>query len=90
MKFEVTVLLVVLSVGNHKGSLSSLLVLVGGFSFGLEWLVVSTLSYPIPSLLLLWGLLVLKCLVSLRIVSLGYGFVHATDGCAVRYDGYYN
>jgi hypothetical protein len=83
--FEVTVLLVILSVSSHKGSLSSLLVLVGGFLFGPEWLVVSTHSYHHTQSLLLWGLLGLKRLVSLRIVSLGYGFVHATNGCAVGY-----
>jgi hypothetical protein len=43
--FEVTVLLIILSVRSHEGSLSSLLVLVEGFSFGPDWLVVSTLSY---------------------------------------------
>jgi hypothetical protein len=56
--------------------------------FGLEWLVVSTHLYHHTSLLLLCDLLVLKHLVSLRIVSLGYGFVHATDGCAVGYISY--
>jgi hypothetical protein len=39
----------------------------------------------IPICLLLWDLLGLKRLVSLCIVSLGYGFVHAIDGCAVGY-----
>jgi hypothetical protein len=74
--FEVTVLLVVLSISSHKGSLSSLMVLVGGFSFGLEWLVVSTPSYSIPSLLLLWGF---EHIVSLHFASLGYEFVHVTQ-----------
>jgi hypothetical protein len=41
----------------------------------------------IPSHLLLWGLLGLKHFVSLRIVSLGYGFIHVVDVCAVGYDG---
>jgi hypothetical protein len=34
-------------------------------------------------------LLGLNHLVSLCIVSPGYGFAHAIDGCAVGYDGYY-
>jgi hypothetical protein len=87
--FEVTVSLIILSVRSHEGSLSSLLVLVEGFSFGPDWLVVSTLLITIPSRLLLWGLLGLKHFVSLRIVSLGYGFIHVTDVCTVGYDGCY-
>jgi hypothetical protein len=83
--FEVTVLLIILSVRSHEGSLSSLLVLVEGFHLvQIGWLSPRILI-TIPSRLLLWGLLGLKHLVSLRIVSLGYGFVHATDGCAVGY-----
>jgi hypothetical protein len=43
----------------------------------------------IPSRFSVIGLLVLNHLVSLRIVSPGYGFDHAIDGCAVGYDVYY-
>jgi hypothetical protein len=42
-----------------------------------------------PVVLLIMGLLGLNHLVSQCIVSPGYGFVHAIDGCAVGYDGYY-
>jgi hypothetical protein len=87
--FEVTVLLIFLSVRSHEVSLSSLLVLVEGFSFGPDWLDVSMLLITIPNHLLLWGLLGLKHFVSLRIISLGYGFVHVTDVCAMGYDGCY-
>jgi hypothetical protein len=83
--FEVTVLLVVLSVSSHKGSLSSLLVLVGGFRLVSSGWLSSRIRITIPSVLLLWGLMGLKCLVSLRIVSLGYWVVHATNGHAVGY-----
>jgi hypothetical protein len=76
MKFEVTELSVVLSIGSHKGSLSFLMVLVRGFSFVLEWLVVSMPSFSIPSLLLLWGF---ERIVSLHFASLGYEFVHVTQ-----------
>jgi hypothetical protein len=89
MKFEVTVSLIILSVRSHKGSLSSLLVLVEGFHYvQIGWLS-PLILITIPSLFADMGLLGLNHLVSLRIVSPGYGFVHATDVCAVGYDGCY-
>jgi hypothetical protein len=48
-----------------------------------------TFLVTIPSHFSVMGLLVLNHLVSLRIVSPGYGFAHAIDGCVVGYDGYY-
>ena len=87
--FEVIVSLIILSVRSHAGSLSSLLVLFEGFSCGLDWLAVSTHSYHHTQSLFLWGLLGLKHFVSLRIVSLEYGFIHDTDVYAVGYDDCY-
>jgi hypothetical protein len=87
--FEVTVSLIILSVRSHEGSLSSLLVLVEGFhSVQIGWLSPHILI-TIPSHFVVMGLLGLKHLVSLRIVSLGYGFIHVTDVCIVGYDGCY-
>jgi hypothetical protein len=85
IRFKVTVLLIVLSVRSHEGPLSSLLVLVEGFSFGLDWLADSTHLYHHTQSFVVMGFTGLKRLVSLHIVSLGYGFVRATDGCAVGY-----
>jgi hypothetical protein len=52
------------------------MVLVGGFSFSLEWLEISMPTYSIPNLLLLWGF---ECIVSLPFAFLGYEFVHVTN-----------
>jgi hypothetical protein len=87
--FEVTVSLIILSVTSHEGSLSSLLVLVEGFHLvQIGWLS-PRIHITIPSRFVVMGLLGLKHLVSLRIVSLGYGFVHVTDVCEMGYDGFY-
>jgi hypothetical protein len=48
-----------------------------------------TFLVTIPSHFVVMGLLGLNHLVSLRIVSPGYGFAHAIDGCTMSYDGYY-
>jgi len=60
--FEVIVLLVVMSVRNHKGSMSSLLVLVEGFCW--SWLASCLHAFhsTIPSIWLLWGLMVRSAL----------------------------
>jgi hypothetical protein len=83
--FEVTVLLVVLSVSSHKGSLSFLLVLVGGLRLVLSVQIPSRISITIQSLWLLWGLMGWKCLVSLLFVHLDFGVVFSTNGRAVGY-----
>jgi hypothetical protein len=82
--FGVTVLLVVLSVSSHRGSLSSLLVLVGGFCWSrmagcLHAFVSHTQSW------ILWGLMGLKHLASLHIIHYGHWVVLATIGRAVGY-----
>jgi hypothetical protein len=88
MKFEVTVSLIILSVRSHKGSLSSLLVLVEGFHLvQIGWLSPRILI-TIPSHFVVMGLLGLNHLVS-RIMSPRYEFVHATGVFEVGYDDYY-
>jgi hypothetical protein len=77
--FEVTVSLIILSVRIHERSLSSLLVLVEGFHLvQIGWLS-PRIVITIPSHFFVMGLLGLKHLMSLRIVSLRYGFIHVTD-----------
>jgi hypothetical protein len=76
------VLLVVLSVSSHKGSLSYLLVLVGGFRWSrmdgcLHAFISHTHSW------ILWGLMGLKHHVSLRIIHFSIGLFHATNGRTV-------
>jgi hypothetical protein len=61
-------------------------------SSGLELLVVSTqLLSPFPVIFSVMGLLGLisNHLVSLHIVSLGYGLFYTIGVCVVGYDGYY-
>jgi predicted neutral ceramidase superfamily lipid hydrolase len=87
--FEVTTLLIILSVRSHASSLSSLLILVEGFSFSPDWLVVSTHSYHHTQSFVVMGFVGFETLVSLCIISLGYGFVHVTDVCTVGYDSHY-
>jgi hypothetical protein len=83
--FEVTVLLVILSVSSHKGSLSSLLVLVGGFRLVLSGLVVFTHSYHHTQSLDFMGFNGLEAPCVTAHCSLGYWVVHATNGRAVGY-----
>jgi hypothetical protein len=53
----------------------------------LAWLLFNCVLLWLSSMIFMLGL---NHLVLIRIVSPGYGFVHATDVCAVGYDGYYN
>jgi hypothetical protein len=79
MMVEVTVSLIILSARSHEGSLSSLLVLVEGFhSVQIGWLS-PHISCHHTQFFVVMGLLGLNHLVSLCIVSPGYGFVHAID-----------
>jgi hypothetical protein len=67
------------------------LVLVEGFlSVQIGWLSPNFLfCVTIPSHFSIMGLLGMNHLVSLRIVSPGFQFIHVTDVCAVGYDGYF-
>jgi hypothetical protein len=87
--FEVTVLLIILIFRSHEGSMSSSLVLVEGFSFSPDWLAISIHSYHHTQLFVVMGFTGFETLVSLCIISLGYGFVHVTKVCTVGYDGCY-
>jgi hypothetical protein len=71
--FEVTVLLVILGVSSHKGSMSSLLVLVGGFCLVLRGWLSSRILYHHTQSLAFMGFNGWKNLVSLHFVHLGIG-----------------
>jgi hypothetical protein len=89
MMVEVTISLIILSAKSHEGSLLSLLVWLKGSIWSRLAGCLHTFLVTIPSLFVVMGLLHLNHLVSLRIVSPGYGFAHAIDGFKVGYDGYY-
>jgi hypothetical protein len=87
---EVTVSLIILSARSHEGSLLSLLVLVGGFhSVQTCWLSPHFSCHHTQSFCCYGVVGFLNHLVSLYIVSPGYGFVYTIDVCVVGYDGYY-
>jgi hypothetical protein len=77
MIVEVTGSLIFLSISSHEGSLSSSLVLGGGFhAIPICWLSPHHARY----FCCYWVVGF-----ELPFVSPGYGFVHAVDGCAVGY-----
>jgi hypothetical protein len=89
MMFEIIVSLIILSVRSHKGFVSYLLVLVEGFHLVHIVRLSPHILITRPSCFVVMGLLGLKHLVSLRIVSLRYGFVHVIDVCIVGSNGCY-
>jgi hypothetical protein len=87
--FGVTVLLVILGVSSHEGSLSSLLVLVGGFHLVQIGCGSSILSYHLTQSFDFMGLQGLEAPCVTVHCSLGYWVVHATNGHMMGYIAYF-